>query len=297
MKFGTVPEEQLADTDFSLPPDHDITTKVLGDATAVKEPKIYIGSGNWGHSSWNGKTYPVGTPAKKFRELYPHYFNTIELNATHYNIYKEEVLKSWALPAIGRDFKFCPKFPQSISHFSSFSGIDHLTDAFLQGVYAFGDQLGPLFLQVSDQFSPLKKDALLGYLTGLPTDIDIFLELRHPQWFKDATWAHELMQMKKGIVITDTPGRRDCVHMCLTIPKLFLRFVCHKDHPTTFSRMQEWAMRIEAWLKQGLKEVYIFIHPGDEAFIPDLVVAFITAINKQTGLHIRLPYAKQSSLF
>lgn len=297
MKFGTVPEEQLADIDFSLLPDHEITKIVLGDPLNVHEPKIYVGSGDWGHSSWNGKTYPIGTPAKKFRELYPHYFNTIELNATHYNIYREDVLKSWAVPAAGKDFKFCPKFPQSISHFSSFTGIDHLTDAFLQGVHAFGDHLGPLFLQVSDQFSPVKKQALFGYLAGLPTDIDIFLELRHPQWFRDTAWAHELMRMQKGIVITDTPGRRDGVHMCLTIPKLFLRFVCHKDHPTTFSRMHEWSTRIAAWLRKGLKEVYIFIHPGDETYVPELVSAFITSINKETGLSIRQPYAIQSSLF
>ncbi|MFZ9660319.1 MAG: DUF72 domain-containing protein [Chitinophagaceae bacterium] len=297
MKFGNVLESQLSEIDFSLPGDHSLTQKVLGGTQTV-HPKVYVGSGNWGHASWNGNTYPTGTPAKKFRELYPLYFNTIELNATHYTIYKEEVLRSWCPSALGRDFKFCPKFPQSISHFSSFSGVDAQTDAFLKSVHAFGENLGPLFLQVSDQFSPIKKDVLFGYLSALPNDLDVFLELRHEQWFKDdLSWIQTLIDIQKGLVITDTPGRRDCVHMYLTIPKLFLRFVCNQNHPTTYNRINEWAVRIAAWMQQGLKEVYIFLHPGDEVYIPELVSAFITAINKETGLSIKLPFPKQASLF
>ncbi len=297
MKFGNVPEEALSSINFSLPPDPAMNSSVLG-GVRVASPKVYIGCSNWGHKSWVNKVYPPKTPATKFRELYPLYFHATELNATHYSIYPPEVIAKWAEPARGRDFKFCPKFPQSISHYSSFVRVEEQTDAFINGISAFAENLGPAFLQVSDNFSPLKKGPLFEYLSTLPVDLDVFLEFRHPDWFiQSEQHFPAIKSLGKGLVITDTPGRRDCTHMYLTLPKLMLRFVSNSDHPTTYPRIEEWAKRIGQWINSGLEEAYIFLHPGDETVIPDLTIAWVEAINKHCGLHIKPPYLKQRELF
>ena len=297
MKFGNVPEEALSSIDFTLPADPALNSSVLKGGR-LPSPKVYIGCSNWGHKSWVNKVYPPKTTATKFRELYPLYFHATELNATHYSIYPPEVIEKWAEPARGRDFKFCPKFPQSISHYSSFVRVDEQTDAFISGISAFGDNLGPAFLQVSDHFSPLKKAPLFDYLSSLPTDLDVFIEFRHPDWFLHAEQHFPtLASLRKGLVITDTPGRRDCTHMYLSIPKLMLRFVSNSDHPTTYPRIEEWARRIAHWIDHGLEEAYIFLHPGDEAVIPDLTISWIEAINLHCGLQLKPPYLKQRELF
>ena len=297
MKFGTIPLDAIPSVNFNLPPDPPLNTEVLNGRKELN-PKVYVGCSNWGHKSWVNKVYPPKTPATKFRELYPSYFNTVELNATHYRIYSPGIIQKWAEPARGKDFRFCPKFPQSITHYSSFIRTEAQTDAFISGISAFEENLGPAFLQVSDLFSPLKKEPLFTYLASLPRDLDTFLEFRHPDWFIHAEELFPIVRdLKKGLVITDTPGRRDCTHMYLTVPRMMLRFVSPGAHPGTYTRITAWAKRIAAWIENGLEEAYIFLHPGDETVIPELTVAWIDAINLHCELKLKPPYVKQQELF
>ena len=66
-----------------------------------------------------------------------------------------------------------------------------------------------------------------------------------------------------GAVITDTAGRRDCVHQRLTTPFAFIRFVGNNLHPTDYSRMDDWVERIQEWFDQGLERVKVL---GDAYF-------------------------------
>jgi uncharacterized protein YecE (DUF72 family) len=112
----------------------------------------------------------------------------------------------------------------------------------LRGIVAFEEHLGPIFVQVSDTFSPNRKEELFTYLRSLPTDLQFFLEVRHPDWFGKQHIREELFstlkEMNMGAVITDTSGRRDCAHMHLTIPKVFIRYVGKTAilHPTDYTR-------------------------------------------------------------
>ena len=300
MKFGALPEHLLAVLDLRLPPEP-VTNNLVLTGQRVLQPKAYVGAATWGHSSWSGHLYPAKTPATRYRILYPQHFTTIELNATHYNTYSPDVIEKWAAPAKEKDFKFCPKFPQLISHYSHFQDTKELTDSFLESVHAFGNNLGPIFLQVSEYFSPASKKPLFNYLASLPSDLPFFLEVRHPDWFSDAKEQEALFatlrELKIGAVITDTPGRRDIVHMHVTVPTLFLRFVCNSLHPTSFTRTDEWVQQIKKWVDAGLEETYVFLHPGDETAIPELATYWIQALNMQVALGLKLPTPSQPSLF
>jgi uncharacterized protein YecE (DUF72 family) len=205
------------------------------------------------------------------------------LNATHYKTYPPESIQKWADKAGEKDFLFCPKVAQSISHYSSFVNVDDKTNAFLQGIYAFGKHLGPIFLQVSDKFTPKRKDSLFKYLETLPTDLQFFLEVRHSEWFASEeerrTLVETLRKLNIGYVITDAAGRRDCVHMYLTIPKAFIRFVGNSLDPTDYQRIDEWVGRIKYWLDNGLEELYFFMHMHDEAYSPELSEYLIDKLN------------------
>jgi uncharacterized protein YecE (DUF72 family) len=80
-------------------------------------------------------------------------------------------------------FKFCPKFSQSISHIRRLKNAEDVTTSYYEGIMAFGDKLGPLFLQLSDNFTPKSLPELTAYLEQLPTDVPVFVELRHKDWF------------------------------------------------------------------------------------------------------------------
>jgi uncharacterized protein YecE (DUF72 family) len=298
MKFGAIPDRLLSTINLQLPPEPTFNAKVLRGIKA-ENPKAYVGAGVWGSPTWAGKLFPAKASAATYRQYYPQHFNTIELNATHYNIYSPEVIQKWAAPAHGKDFKFCPKFPQQISHQSGFKNADELTAAFLHNIAVLKDQLGPVFLQISESFSPIYKEDLLNYLAHLPKTFPFFLEVRHPAWFSQNNQEElftTLYQHKIGAVITDAPGRRDAAHMHLTVPKLFLRFVCNGIHPTSFSRIDAWIERMKYWLDNGLEELYVMLHPGNDAAIPELADYWVRQLNLQCGFSIKPPQ-QQTLLF
>jgi uncharacterized protein YecE (DUF72 family) len=298
MKFGKVPLPDLDRVDFSLPPEPAANKAVLaGGKPSPIEPLIYLGCAQWGWKEWVGKLYPEGTREKGFLEQYIHQFNAIELNATHYKIYSPGDIQKWADRVDSRPFRFCPKIPQRISHYSNFTGVDDITTRFLEGVLAFGDHLGPLFIQLSERYGPNRKDPLFEYLNSLPTDLPFFLEVRHPDWFKNGESFDRLRNLKIGAVITDTAGSRECAHMHLTIPKAFVRFVGNGMHPTDFPRIDAWVERIRYWLDNGLEELYFFVH--NQTLSPELTVYLVDKLNEACGLQLTKPrfISSQRSLF
>lgn len=299
MEFGRVDEKELNKIDFTLPKEPAANAAVL--KKTKKKPKVYLGCAKWGRKEWVGKIYPKGTREAKFLDEYVHHYNSIELNATHYKIYKPEEIKKWADKAAQKDFKFCPKVTNSISHYSGFNNTTHLTNAFLEGILALGEHLGPVFLQVRENYSPKQRDKLFAYLETLPTDVQFFLEVRHPDWFADKQMHKELFQLlhslKIGAVITDTAGRRDVAHMELTIPKAFIRYVGNSLHATDYTRCDDWVKRIKYWLDNGLQELYFFMHMHDEAYSPELTVYLVDELNKHCGLHLQKPRFVPGSLF
>jgi uncharacterized protein YecE (DUF72 family) len=300
MKFGAVTEQQLYSIDLRLPPEPSQNAMILPGKRTTK-PKVYVGAARWGDATWAGTIYPPKTPANRFRELYPKHFSAIELNATHYTIYPPETIRQWAAPAKGTDFKYCPKFPQQISHHSNFENTQAFTQTFLENIRAFEENLGPVFLQLSESFSPVQKKALFTYLSSLPKDLCFFLELRHPAWFSNQKEKEELFErlheLNIGAVITDAPGRRDVAHMRLIMPKLFLRFVCNALHPSSFARTNEWLQLIQNWVENGLEEAYLFLHPGNDAAVPELAAYWIEQLNLRCGLELKPPQPAQQLLF
>jgi uncharacterized protein YecE (DUF72 family) len=191
---------------------------------------------------------------------------------------------------------------QGVTHRGSLTGKDFITTEFLRGIIAFGEHLGPVFVQVSDAFSPKRKEELFSFLRSLPTDLQFFLEVRHPDWFAKTEVMEEtvefLRSVNMGFVITDTSGRRDCAHMHLTMPKTFIRYVGNSLHPTDFTRIDEWVARVKYWLSKGMEELYFFMHMHDEATSPELTVYLVDKLNAACGLQLTKPsFIDKGTLF
>ena len=292
MEFGRVSVEELDSIDFSLPAEPLENKKIL-NGKKNKDAKVYIGCAKWGRLEWVGKIYPLKTKEKDFLQHYVHHYNCIELNATHYRIWGETGIRKWAEKAKGMDFKFCPKMYQGITHKGSLKGKEFLTNEFFRGIVGFENHLGPVFGQVSDTFSPKRKEELFTYLTSLPKDLQFFLEVRHPDWFAKEKEREDMFSFLRehnmGAVITDTAGRRDCAHMRLTIPKTFIRYVGNSLHATDHTRIDVWIQRMKYWLDKGIDELYFFMHMHDEATSPELTVELVDKMNKECGLNLIKP--------
>jgi len=292
MEFGRVPENELDKVDFSLPAEPPSNKKIL-KGKPIKNSKVYVGCAKWGRTEWVGKIYPPKTKEKDFLKHYVDHYNCIELNATHYKIYGATGIAKWKEKAAGKDFLFCPKMYQGVTHRGKLNGKEFITNEFFRGIVAFEEHLGPIFVQVSDSFSPNRRKELFDYLASLPKDLQFFLEVRHPGWFAKEDVQKELFETLSGLnigaVITDTAGRRDCAHMHLTVPKTFIRYVGNSLHPTDYTRCDVWVKRMKYWLDKGIQELYFFMHMHDEATSPELTVYLVDKMNKECGLKLIKP--------
>jgi len=290
MDFGKIEELDLAGVDFKLPKDTKLTKEVLASSKAKGDPKIFIGCAKWGRTDWVGKIYPPKTKTADFLAHYAQHFNSIELNATFYNLPDRKTITAWK-SKVGSDFLFVPKFTGVITHYRRLKDTTELVDKFLEVMHGLGKNLGPVFLLPHPQMAPKQLDTILHFIDALPRDLELFVEVRHPDWFtKDGNELWQaLRERKKGSVITDAAGRRDCVHMNLTTPECFIRFVGNSLHPTDYERIDEWVMRMKAWIKQGIERIFFFMHQHEELYSPELIRYTIEKLNKACKLSIPVP--------
>ena len=289
MEFGRVPEDELSHIDFSLPPNPACTTQVLSKGTG--NTKFYIGCSNRGRKDWIGKLYPKGTKEKDFLQYYAGQFNSIEFNGFYYQLHDAARVRSW-VEKVPPGFLFCPKFTESITHIRRLKNARPEVDAYLQVITEFGAHLGPIFLMPHPQMGVKHLETIQQFIADVPSDIAMFLELRHVEWYK--TGYHSelysfMQQQRRGIVITDAAGRRDCVHMHLSTPQCFIRFVGNGLHPTDYLRIDAWVARIRQWMDQGLEDCYFFMHQHDELHSPQLIRYLIEQLNLHCGTSIKAP--------
>jgi uncharacterized protein YecE (DUF72 family) len=79
------------------------------------------------------------------------------------------------------------------------------------------------------------------------------------------------------------------VHMHLTTPEVFIRFVGNGLHPTDYTRIDDWVQRIKKWKDEGIHTVYFFMHQHEELHSPELSRYLIQQLNKYCGTSIREP--------
>ncbi|GAA4340594.1 hypothetical protein GCM10023149_52150 [Mucilaginibacter gynuensis] len=306
MEFGKVAPEQLTEVDFTLPNDPQFTIDTLAAAKGKQALAVHVGCAKWGRKEWVGMIYPPKTKDANFLDEYVKHFDCIELNATFYQVYGPATISKWKEKAdTNPGFKFCPKFSQSISHIRRLKNAEDITTTFYEGIAAFGDKLGPLFLQLSDNFTPKSYPELKAYLEHLPTDVPVFVELRHKDWFGVAENRDKVFGLFKelniGAVLTDATGRRDCVHMMLPTPHAFIRFVGNgpEGGDSDKQRIDEWIARIKQWADMGLQSLWFFMHQHDERYSPELSDYVSEELNKVLGLNLMRPQFlnKEKGLF
>jgi uncharacterized protein YecE (DUF72 family) len=269
MRFGHVPNNQLHTIDFSLPPDASYNRLTLKGSPHA-HPKLYIGCGRWGMREWKGTLFPAEIKEKDFPQYYIQHFNCIELNATLYRLYPKQSFEQWAALAGNRPFKYCAKLPSQIIDALQHKAED-VTGSFSNAVTGLGTHLGICFLQLGEFTTADLAPSLKDYIKNFPAGISLFIELRHASWFAhnvQSSFFPFLQQTGTGLIITDTPGRRDALHMCVTVPKTLIRFVGSRLQQLDYRRLTEWKHRLHSWFENGLEEAYMIMHA--ETYSPEL---------------------------
>ena len=290
MQYGKL--ENISGIDFTLPSDNPLTSETLS-AKNNSPLAVYVGPPEWGLKEWVGKTYPPGTKAKDFFQNMTRSFNTVEFNSLFYSIPSLEKVIEWK-EKVTEGFKFCPKFPKSITHDRKLVNVEKETEAFCNAIFGFGSNLGRAFMQFSENYQPSQLNKLEKYLRNVkPANLPLSVELRSEKWFSDKVLWQDTCTMFQsvgvGTMITDTAGRRDVIHMTLTDNSLMLRFLANDLEPSAYSRTDEWCFKIKDWIDQGLRTIYIFVHTHDNIHVPELARYWVRKLNEVCGLNLEEP--------
>ncbi|MFC7357232.1 DUF72 domain-containing protein [Jejudonia soesokkakensis] len=286
MNFGKV--ENPSEIDFTLPPDHPDTKKVLSVFDPPSVPNLYVGCAKWNKADLKG-FYPRGTKDELI--YYATQFNSIELNATFYRIFPPDVFAGW-YEKTPSDFRFFPKMFQGVSHWKRLSDFEFYLNEYILAASNLKEKLQMPFLQLHNNFGPKNMDRLVPFFEALPKDIRIAIEFRHTDWFSDTRIAQELYEILETHhvtnIIVDTAGRRDLLHMRMTTETAFIRYN-GANHKSDYDRLDDWIDRLEDWIAQGLQNIYFFIHQNLEKASPLLAAHFIKKANDRFGTDLTIP--------
>ncbi|MFC7348957.1 DUF72 domain-containing protein [Chryseobacterium zhengzhouense] len=292
MKFGQV--EDPSQIDFTLPRDHSRTKEILKQNKKGLE-NISIGCAKWNKTDLKG-FYPKGT--KDELTYYATQFNSIELNATFYGMPTSEQVLTWK-EKTPPNFKFFPKITNTVSHFRRLLNIDDVVTQFATAVLNFDEKLGMVFLQLHDNFKPKDYERLEQFINKWPKEVPLAIELRNTEWFTEEEILDKTCTLfeENNItnIIVDTAGRRDMLHMRLTTPNAFIRYV-GANAESDYERLDDWLKHLTAWKKEGLQNLYFFVHQNIEKASPLLSAYFIENLNKEWKTDLLIPKMGQENM-
>jgi uncharacterized protein YecE (DUF72 family) len=186
MKFGTVTDP--GEIDFTIPPDHPDTAKVLKQTARLKDLEVYLGCAKWNKTDLKN-FFPKGV--KDELAYYSTQFNSIELNATFYRLFSSDTFDNW-YKTVPQNFRFFPKLEQSISHYRRLKEVKEIVEQNVANMSHLKEKLGMPFLQMHDNFGPKDFDRVVEFVENWKYEVPLAVEFRHTNWYNDPVVASKL---------------------------------------------------------------------------------------------------------
>jgi len=214
----------------------------------------------------------------------------VEGNTTLYALPKAEIVERWHAQTTD-DFRFCFKFPATISHQAALRQCEDLKQEFFTRLSPLAGRIGQYWLQLPAAFGPQDLPALWAFLDGLPGEFTYGVEVRHPAFFAkgDAEQALNRGLHQRGVnrVMLDSrpvhsaiPGTQEIidaqrkkpkvpVHALVTAGNPMVRFIGSDDMARNAEFFEVWLGKLAHW--QQTTTPYLFLHTPDIAQAPELV--------------------------
>ncbi len=214
----------------------------------------------------------------------------MEGNTTLYALPKAEIVERWHAQTTD-DFRFCFKFPATISHQAALRQCEDLKQEFFTRLAPLAGRIGQYWLQLPAAFGPQDLPALWAFLDGLPGEFTYGVEVRHPAFFAkgDAEQALNRGLHQRGVnrVMLDSrpvhsaiPGTQEIidaqrkkpkvpVHALVTAGNPMVRFIGSDDMARNAEFFEVWLGKLAHW--QQTTTPYLFLHTPDIAQAPELV--------------------------
>jgi uncharacterized protein YecE (DUF72 family) len=235
----------------------------------MRRPRVLVGTSGFSYATWRPSFYPPEVPAAGMLKHYAGVFDTVEINHSFYRMPTTTLLAGWRRQVAPR-FRFALKAPQRITHQRRLRDCEELTQDFVKLAGTLGSSLGPLLFQLPPH---LKADVprLAQFVHGLPTNVEVAFEFRHPSWFADETYA-VLRERSCALCVADTD--EGTTPLVATAPFGYLRL---RRLDYTPEALAEWAARLRS--TAGWKRAYVYVKHDEAGRAPALAQALLSAFS------------------
>jgi uncharacterized protein YecE (DUF72 family) len=271
---------------------------------------IYVGLPQWSHPKW----VRLGITSL---EEYARHFNCVEGNTTLYALPRTEIVTRWREQTTD-DFRFCFKFPATISHTAALRHCGDLTEEFFARMSPLAHRIGQYWLQLPAAFGPRDLPALWPFLDALPREFTYGVEVRHGDFFAkgeaekalnrgllerainrvilDSRPVHGAIAHNAAIIEAQSKKPKVPVHAIVTAKNPMVRFIGSDNMQQNREMFAVWLQTLAKW--ESNTTPYLFLHTPDIAQAPELVDALwqaLQAVVPSVGAAPSIP--QQSSLF
>jgi len=262
--------------------------------------KYHIGLTQWGYKEWKGNFFSEDVRQADFLKQYASVFNSVEGNTTFYRVPDPDTVRKWG-EQVPDGFKFCFKFPQSITHYKRLKDVHDDVLSFLEVFDSIRTKLGPFHIQLSSQFSYNEMKKLEELIELLPVHLHYALEVRHPDFYDkgkkerhlvdllksygvervvfDTRRLHSLQNNEPSVIEAQRKKPQTPVRFNSLSNKPFVRYVGANDVLNNETYLKEWAIITADWIRDG-KHPYIFIHAPETLHAPALARFFHNELSK-----------------
>jgi uncharacterized protein YecE (DUF72 family) len=243
----------------------------------VSGGRLRVGTSGFAYPAWAPAFYPAGTRGDALLPAYAARLSAVELSTTYYRQPTSAQAAAWAArtpPA----FRFSVKLLRT-GALRAYAGDPAETFVWLTApLGAFGTRLGAALLRIPDDRQ--RDDARLeAMLAAWPAATPLALELQHPAWHVDETFA---IAGAHGAVIvcTETDDAPD-PPLTVTGPFVYLRL--RRERYGT-ADLDSWAARLEPFLADGRDAFVFFRHDALGATPRDAISLAARLPRYATGL-------------
>lgn len=214
---------------------------------------IRTGIGGWVFPAWRGGAfYPPGLAQREELAHASRALGCIEINSTFYRAQKPAVYAQWR-EQTPSGFRFSAKAPRTITQTHDLATVGTRAEAFIEGILALGDRLGPLVWQFGEGH-PAGAQEFARLLEQLPRQaegqrLQHALEVRNP-----AAWTPELVAVARAhgaaLVFSgsaDYPSFADPCTDFVYARLMHARATLRAGYPAR--ALEQWCLRAMRWAR------------------------------------------------
>jgi len=271
---------------------------------------IYLGLPQWHHPKWSR----LGITSLAD---YARFFNCVEGNTTFYALPATETVSRWR-DMTGDDFRFCFKFPASISHQAGLVQCEAQLSEFFSRLAPLAPRIGQYWLQLPATFAPDNLPTLWHFLDQLPAEFSYGVEVRHPLFFAkgeeeralnrglhargvnrvilDSRPVHLAKGTSEALLDAQRKKPKVATHAVVTASQPMVRFIASDDMTQSMHLFAVWQEKLAQWV--GHSTPYLFLHTPDMGQVNQLIHTLWPDLTRIfSDISPTPPFVHQTSLF